>query len=113
MVDWKRLKNFSIVVLLCLLFLGWAGSLLLCGLPSSGRARACHCRGFSSCGSGAQAQQFEAHGPSCSLACGIVLDQGLNLCLLRWQADSLPEKPQLKNFKLKNYMVLDILERLV
>ena len=31
-----------------------------------------------------------AHGLSCSLACGIFLDQGLNLCLLRWQVDSLP-----------------------
>ena len=27
---------------------------------------------------------------SCSPACGIVPDQGLNLCFLRWQADSLP-----------------------
>ena len=25
---------------------------------------------------------------SCSLACGIFLDQGLNPCLLNWQADS-------------------------
>ena len=31
-----------------------------------------------------------AHGLSCSLACGIFLDQGSNLCLLHWQADSLP-----------------------
>ena len=31
-----------------------------------------------------------AHGLSCSLACGIFLDQGLNLCLLHWQVDSLP-----------------------
>ena len=29
-----------------------------------------------------------AHGLSCSAACGIFLDQGLNLCLLHWQADS-------------------------
>ena len=28
---------------------------------------------------------------SCSVACGILLDQGLNLCLLRWQVDSLPQ----------------------
>ena len=27
------------------------------------------------------------HELSCSLACGIFLDQGLNLCLLHWQAD--------------------------
>ena len=29
------------------------------------------------------------HGLSCSVACGILPDQGLNLCLLHWQADSL------------------------
>ena len=31
-----------------------------------------------------------AHGPSCSTACGIFLDQGSNLCPLHWQADSYP-----------------------
>ena len=29
-------------------------------------------------------------GLSCSTACGIFLDQGLNPCLLHWQEDSLP-----------------------
>ena len=29
-----------------------------------------------------------AHGPSCSAACGIFPDQGLNPCALHWQADS-------------------------
>jgi len=29
------------------------------------------------------------HGLSCSPACGILLDQGLNLCLLHWQVESL------------------------
>ena len=29
-----------------------------------------------------------AHWLSCSVACGIFLDQGLNLCLLHWQVDS-------------------------
>ena len=29
-------------------------------------------------------------GLSCSVACGIFPDQGLNLCLLHWPADSLP-----------------------
>ena len=28
------------------------------------------------------------HGPSCSVACGILPDQGLNPCPLHWQADS-------------------------
>ena len=31
-----------------------------------------------------------AHKLSCSEACGIFLDQGLNPCLLHWQVDSLP-----------------------
>ena len=31
-----------------------------------------------------------AHGPSCSAACGIFTDQGLNPCPLHWQADSQP-----------------------
>ena len=30
------------------------------------------------------------HRLSCSFTCGIFLAQGLNLCLLHWQADSLP-----------------------
>ena len=30
------------------------------------------------------------HGLSCSVACGIFPDQGLNPCLLHWRADSLP-----------------------
>ena len=31
-----------------------------------------------------------AHGPSCFEACGILPDQGSNLCPLHWQADSQP-----------------------
>ena len=31
---------------------------------------------------------------SCSAACGIFLDQELNLCLLHWQGDSLPPSHQ-------------------
>ena len=30
------------------------------------------------------------HGFSCSVACGIFPDQGSSLCLLHWQADSVP-----------------------
>ena len=33
---------------------------------------------------------FAAHGLSCSVACGVFSDQGLNLCPLHWQADSYP-----------------------
>ena len=35
-----------------------------------------------------------AHGPSCSVACGIFPDQGPNLCLLQWQADCQPLRHQ-------------------
>ena len=35
-----------------------------------------------------QASAVVAHGLSCSLACGIFLGQGSNLCSLHWQADS-------------------------
>ena len=31
-----------------------------------------------------------AHGPGCSVACGILPDQGSNPCPLHWQADSQP-----------------------
>ena len=35
-----------------------------------------------------------AHGPSCSVACGIFPDQGSNPCPLHWQADSQPLRYQ-------------------
>ena len=35
-----------------------------------------------------------AHGPSCSVACGIFPDQGSNPCPLHWQADSQPLRRQ-------------------
>ena len=91
-----------------LLIFGCIGSLLLGGLftscgeqgllyscgawasHSSGfsccRARAQGCKGFSSC----ESWDLEHRLNSCSAACGIFLDQGLNPCLLHWQADSLP-----------------------
>ena len=56
-------------------------------------ARASHYRGLSCCRAQApdtQAQVIVAHGPSCSVACGIFPDQGLNPCPLHWQADSQP-----------------------
>ena len=44
-----------------------------------------------------------AHGLSCSVACEVFLDQGLNLCLLRWPADCYPlchqESSRIKIFK--------------
>ena len=47
--------------------------------------------GISSCGT--QAQELwlmgsRAHRLSCSTACGIFLDQGLDACPLHWQVDS-------------------------
>ena len=39
-------------------------------------------------GYGSQASVAVAHRLNCSMACGIFLDQGLNLCALHWQVDS-------------------------
>ena len=48
------------------------------------------CAGFSSCSSWAleDGSVAVAHELSCSVACGIFLDQGSNPCSLHWQADS-------------------------
>ena len=48
--------------------------------------------GFSSCSSWAldTGSVVEVHRLSCSTACGILPDQGLNPCFLHWQADSHP-----------------------
>ena len=48
--------------------------------------------GFGSCGSRILEGGLSSCGTwgSCSAACGIFLDQGLNLCSLHWQADSYP-----------------------
>ena len=68
-------------------------------------ARASHCGGFSCCRARALGTRASvvvahrlqsagsvvvAHGLSCSVACGIFLDQGSNPCPLHWQADSQP-----------------------
>ena len=46
--------------------------------------------GFNSCSSRALEHRLSScAGLSCSAACGIFLDQGLNPCLLHWKADSL------------------------
>ena len=78
---------------------GERGLLPSCGVqvPHSGafscRARALGHMGCSSCSSWALEHGLNSCGAqaySCSTAYGIFLDQGLNLCLLHWQADSLP-----------------------
>ena len=75
------------------------------GLLSSWGAQASPCGGFSCCGAqtlghvGFSSCKTRAlrlgsvivmHGLCCSKAYRISLDQGSNLCLLYWQADSLP-----------------------
>ena len=47
-----------------------------------------------STGSRRAASVVVAHGPSCSVACGILPDQGSNPCPLHWQADSQPLRHQ-------------------
>ena len=47
-----------------------------------------------STGSRCEGSVIVAHGPSCSAACGIFPNQGLNLCPLHWQADSQPLRHQ-------------------
>ena len=47
--------------------------------------------GFSCCRAqvlGVSASVVVAHGPGCSMACGIFPDQGLNLCPLHWQVNA-------------------------
>ena len=76
----------------------WTFSLVVSGgfslrgvvLLQSPGSRACKLQEFGLPGSTSQAQELWLTGLSYSLACGILLDQGLNPCLLRCKADSLP-----------------------
>ena len=80
-----------------------AGASLRCSV------QACHCSGFSCCRAGAPGVRASVavacglqsagsaavmHRPSCSAACGILPDQGSNLCPLHRQADSQPLRHQ-------------------
>ena len=49
--------------------------------------------GFRSCSSRALEHRLSSRGTGCFMARGIFPDQGLNPCLLCWQADSLPLSP--------------------
>ena len=81
--------------------LSCAGSLLLCAgflwlqqVEAALSFYACtsHCRSFTCCGAqilGHVGLVVVAHRLSCSTVCGIFPDQGLNLCVLHWQVDSL------------------------
>ena len=64
-------------------------------------------QGFWSTGSGVLVRGF-----SCSVACGVFLDQGSNLCLLHWQIDSLPPSHQgrslLRFYRITFYLSLSV-----
>ena len=121
---WSYLFYFIFNLFILFIF-GCVGSSLLCvGFLQLWRARvtlhcgarASHCDGFSCCGAralGTQASVVVAHGLSCSAACGIFLDQGLNPCPLHQQVDSQPlhhqGRPELpilnsKKVNLKKYL---------
>ena len=71
-------------------------------LAASGGHSSSRCAGLSlsrtlllqSTGSRCAGSVVVAHGPSCSAACGIFPDQGLNPCPLHWQADFQPLRHQ-------------------
>ena len=80
---------------LCWVFVSVRGLSLV---VASGGHSSLRCAGFSlswplllrSTGSRRAGSVVVAHGPSCSVACGIFPDQGSNPCPLHWQADSQP-----------------------
>ena len=80
---------------LCWVFVSVRGLSLV---AASGGHSSSRCAGLSlsrplflqSTGSRRAGSVVVAHGPSCSVACGIFPDQGSNLCHLHWQADSQP-----------------------
>ena len=71
-------------------------------IAASGGHSSLRCAGLSlsrplllrSTGSRRAGSVIVAHGPSCSVACGIFPDQGSNPCSLHWQADSQPLRHQ-------------------
>ena len=90
-LNWTHLEELLVFIYF---YLCWSS--LLHGLFSScgeGGCSSLWCMGFS-------LQSFLllqstgsvglVHRLSCSVACGIFLDEGTNLCLLHWSVDSLP-----------------------
>ena len=84
---------------LCWVFVSvWGLSLV----AASGGHSSSRCAGLSlsrplllqSTGSRRAGSVIVAYGPSCSVACGILPDQGSNPCPLHWQADSQPLRRQ-------------------
>ena len=88
-----------IYFLLCWVFVSVRGLSLV---AASGGHSSLRCAGLSlsrplllrSTGSRRAGSVVVAHGPSCSVACGIFPDQGSNPCPLHWQADSQPLRHQ-------------------
>ena len=88
---------YLFLAVLGLLFCAWAFSSCSSGGHSSSR-----CAGLSlsrplllrSTGSRRAGSAIVAHGPNCSVACGIFPDQGSNPCSLHWQADFQPLRHQ-------------------
>ena len=86
---------FIYLFLLCWVFISVRGLSLV---AASGGHSSSQCAGLSlsrplllwSTGSRHAGSVVVAHGPSCSAACGIFPDQGLNPCPLHWQADYQP-----------------------
>ena len=84
---------------LCWVFVSVRGLSLV---AASGGHSSSRCAGLSlsrplllrSTGSRCSGSAIVAHGPSCSVACGIFPDQGSNPCPLHWQADSQPLRHQ-------------------
>ena len=84
---------------LCWVFVSVRGLSLV---AASGGHSSSQCVGLSlsrplllqSTGSRCTGSVIVAHGPSCSMACGIFPDQGSNPCPLHWQADSQPLRHQ-------------------
>ena len=97
--------NLFIYFWLCWVFISVRGLSLV---AASGGRSSSRCAGLSlsrplllrGTGSRRTGSVVVAHGPSCSVACGIFPDQGLNPCPLHWQADSQPLRPPGKPVKI-------------
>ena len=96
---WCLFIYLFIYLWLCWVFVSVLGLSLV---AASGGHSSLRCAGLSlsqplllrSTGSRRAGSVVVAHGLSCSAACGIFPDQGLNPCPLHWQADSQPLRHQ-------------------
>ena len=95
-----KASSFFFFLIFIYLWLCWVFASVrgLSPVVASGGHSSSRCTGLSlsqplflrSTGSRRAGSVIVAHGPSCSAACGIFPDQGLNPCPLHWQADSQP-----------------------